>query len=902
MVNRRRLWTLILAFIMIIQPISAFAEGELPYYGGNPKAPIVMKDNSSEGVPKAGESEINPEFYEKHEGAKVASPLTIHQEAGVSDRTPYGVNLPARYDLREQGRVTAIRDQGPNGSCWAFATYGAMESYLTRQAKYDFSEKHLRNTHGFDWGPNDGGNRDISAAYFSRGSGPIWEKDDPYSPYGYNSPTNLQRVMDIDRVLYIPDMSRGGDTATIKQAIMTYGGVYTTINGSQQYDNTRYDSHYDPGYGQANHAVTIVGWDDNFSRYSFNREAPGNGAWIVRNSWGASYLDNGYYYVSYYDAHCGRGNAVFIPRQKDNTGKIYYYDPLGSTRSIGFSGQGYMANVFRADSNETLHQVGLFNVASNTSYKVYVVRNISQSSDLGSKRQEIASGTMELPGYYTINTNRIGLKQGEQFAIVVYMQNREYSYPLSIETPIRGFSSRASANRGESWISSNGNNWADLTSQYNSSNACIKAITTQSGAAPAPDPVTPNPDPVTPVDPDPTPEPVQPDVVHVNSVRLNYSSAWMYVGYSGRLTATVLPENAANKNITWVSQDTSVASVDSSGLITAKRAGETTITVITADGGYRASCRLSVYNRYGEDNPNPGIDNKVIKTSEIVFNDKKDAGYLPINKIGMLEYTVMPKEASNKAAFCITSNPKVVAVKDGQLIPQSVGQAKITIQAEDKGATKTFTLHVVEAGGKVDGLSSVKIIGDKDNNTPTPPQPDNKNVIALNRDSVRVVAPQTYNVKSALKEIPQNAKLTFKSLNTQIVNVDSRGEITIVKEGAADVTISVENGNTVRLRIETSIPADQYKITGVNASGSKFLWNYTINIRATSSPYEYANLSGVLYIEGSKVTDGYKFSLKDGFGTVKFTSGDVWKIRNQKTLKGKVVIGDFKSDVEISIN
>ncbi|MDU5274081.1 MAG: C1 family peptidase, partial [Finegoldia magna] len=62
--------------------------------------------------------------------------------------------LPAKYDLRKTNRVSSVKNQGQNGSCWTFATYGSMESYLKLFGKeFDFSEKHMRNMHGFDWGP-----------------------------------------------------------------------------------------------------------------------------------------------------------------------------------------------------------------------------------------------------------------------------------------------------------------------------------------------------------------------------------------------------------------------------------------------------------------------------------------------------------------------------------------------------------------------------------------------------------------------------------------------------------------------------------------------------------------------------------------------------------------------------
>lgn len=98
------------------------------------------------------------------------------------------VGFPSQYDLRSLGKLTSVKDQGQCGSCWAFATYGSLESNLLPSESLDFSENHLKNTHGFDWGYCDGGNAYISTAYLARWSGPVYESDDPYDPYSGISP------------------------------------------------------------------------------------------------------------------------------------------------------------------------------------------------------------------------------------------------------------------------------------------------------------------------------------------------------------------------------------------------------------------------------------------------------------------------------------------------------------------------------------------------------------------------------------------------------------------------------------------------------------------------------------------------------------------------------------------
>lgn len=285
------------------------------------------------------EEPIDPRFYNQGSGEKDqyngvnVDPFNIYTDCNAIDNPKFerqmSTYLPRSFDLRDQGRVTAVRDQGPNGSCWAFATYGSAESVLLHNEVTDFSEKHLINAHGFDWGPKDGGSYRLSSAYLARWSGPIDERDDPYDPYIFYSPSNLTPLKELESAIFVPNVRNANDTATLKQEIMNNGAAYTTVYGDESYTNFQTMGHYNHGRGRGDHAVTLVGWDDNYSRNNFKGGAPGDGAWLAKNSWGSNWGSmGGYYYISYYDSVICTGNCIFKLKYRERDKSVWYHDHL----------------------------------------------------------------------------------------------------------------------------------------------------------------------------------------------------------------------------------------------------------------------------------------------------------------------------------------------------------------------------------------------------------------------------------------------------------------------------------------------------------------------------------------------------------------------------------------------
>ncbi|MFO3715515.1 MG2 domain-containing protein [Anaerococcus cruorum] len=472
-------------------------------------------------------------------------------------RFPAFFVLNQKYDLRDEGKVTSVKDQGPNGSCWAFATYGSAESVLMPDERMDFSEKHMRNTHGFDWGPSEGGTRTVSSAYLARRSGPVLEKDDPYDIFASNSPENLPIVKELTHAIFIPDKREATDNELLKKMIMENGGVYSAVMGGDQYLNKSTMAHYYTGNQAPNHAITIVGWDDNYSRKNFKTTPPGDGAWICKNSWGTNWGNQGgYYYVSYYDKNIGTQNSQYILKDLNENEKIWQYDKLGMTSQVGLGEESYYANVFGPVEEDTyLTNVGLWTSANNAEYEVFVNTNIENNAGLIDKTS-IREGKMEFAGYEKVKVEDTFIPKGSKFAVIVRMKTPGYKYPIPIERPIKGFSSKVTADPGQSFVSKEGEKWTDLTDQIPNANVSLKAFTIDAEHIDKNDSQS----------------------QKVESISFKQKEKLMKIGEEASLELEIKPSDISASNLRWESSDRTVAEVDKTGKIKAIGYGECVIT------------------------------------------------------------------------------------------------------------------------------------------------------------------------------------------------------------------------------------------------------------------------------------------------------------------------------------
>lgn len=390
----------------------------------------------------------------------------VNYQATITGEVRKGV-LPKSYDLRQKERVSAVRNQKNTSTCWAQAALSALESTLLPEEKTAFDTDRMIEHNAYQVDSSLGGNYMMAVSYLVSWMGP--DKDGTKTVDKHVQEVHFYNSDDIDE---------------IKWAVYQHGGVSTSIYANVSTSNLSKSSYYNKkknaycykGTEKPNHDVVIIGWDDQYSASNFTGKVPGNGAFICQNSWGATFGENGVFYVSYYDTNIGEQAVSYVRAENtDHYDTIYQSDLCGWVGQVGYNKEKiHAANIYEAQADEQIESAGFYALGKNTTYQLYVVTDYRNTASLAS-RVEVARGTLADAGYYTIPFDHAySVKEGEKFAIVVVLSTPGMNHPMAIEYAKDALTKHVTISDGEGYISNNGLDWESVEDTAKG-NLCLKA-------------------------------------------------------------------------------------------------------------------------------------------------------------------------------------------------------------------------------------------------------------------------------------------------------------------------------------------------------------------------------------------------------------------------------------------
>ena len=753
---------------------------------------------------------------------------------------------PAAYRTEN---LPAVRDQGIYGVCWSFSTISLIETNLIKKnlasSDIDLSELHLVNytyncvndplgglegdVNKFDTSYGSvmqyGGNVEMAANSLLDWEGAVNEDVVPYT-IDYIRQVENEQLNDSlaygKDVAHVQNFYRVNITSRddVKKAVMDYGAVSISYWSDQSSDwstdnyNSSTAAYYCPNAYTSNHAVTIVGWDDDYSADNFATTPDGNGAWIVRNSWGSYYGKEGYFYLSYYDKSIYTVGYALEAELSNNYDNNYQYDGAMLYGYMGYGGSNKYANIFEAkanqDGSENIKAVSFMTGRStNLNYTVSIYTNLTdetnpESGTLAAQK----SGITTYDGTYTVNLDSpVEINEGNKFSVVVEVRNASgktsyLAYERSMQSGKVGYWCTASAKENQSFVANPYGYWEDF-GKARSCNFIIKAFTDNETQTP---------------------------VVEVESVSLNKSEMTLTEGESETLAATVTPENAENKSIIWSSNNEAVATVDANGTVIAKRAGTAVITA-TSTNGKSAGCTVTVEKKQ--------IPVTEVRLSESTVGIVEGSTY-------KLTATVLPENTTDSKNVSWSSNNEAVATVDanGNVTAKRAGTAVITATSTN-GKTAGCTVTVSKKEIPITEIS-------------------------LDKSSATLTEGETTTLTATV--LPENTtygkSVKWSSSNVAVATVDLMGKVTAKRAGTAIITAISENGKTASCTITVN-KKDTY--TGLRDVDGN--WMYFENGNVNSDYAGLVNYEGLwFYVDNGTIDWGYT-GLADYNGIWFYVSG-----------------------------
>lgn len=430
------------------------------------------------GIAFAEGAERTPERVEGHAlGKRYLSPVGDYSVR--TDTLPgqkQRGSLPPYYNSTDLGYGTPVRDQNPYGSCWAHAAIASCEMYMIKHGvpvgkggaaatnatnlseyqllwfsytdAYDKPGMLAGNVNACDSVFLDfldvGGNGQLASDTLMRWEG-LASEDTPALSYDNVSREGLPadyayqyNVAHVQDCVWIP----ASDRDAVKAAIMEYGGGTIGYYHDDAFDSD--GAYYYNGAAYSNHDVTLVGWDDGYSRDHFKGAAKPSedGAWIVKNSWGTAYGQDGYYYLSYQDASVNQDTCYFYAVEAvDNYDNNYQYD--GTSNFVDYwaiEDGDSVANVFTAKDTELLSAVAFSNSDAGIDYTLQIYTGVGSDPTDGTP-VATQRGSFPYAGYHTVQLETpVRLNAGEKFSVVFTLNNR-YGSHTTLSVDKAGFSS-----------------------------------------------------------------------------------------------------------------------------------------------------------------------------------------------------------------------------------------------------------------------------------------------------------------------------------------------------------------------------------------------------------------------------------------------------------------------------
>lgn len=516
--------------------------------------------------------------------------------------------FPEKYDLRDQNLVTSIKNQGNFGTCWAFAAMSCAEtsaiSANLTDSNVNLSEAHLAyfyyNRAGDPLGntTNDknvilqkdddgklldykyvGGDDKKTILALSGWTGAADESVFPYESLVADKVPSIDQAFLNSYILKNASILPT-DISIMKQAIMDQKTLNIGYYSDPQYSTDDGVSAYCNEYIPANHEVVIVGWDDHYNKANFKEgiQPKKNGAWIVKNSWGTKYGDQGYFYLSYEDQTlCDAVSYEF--QSADTYDHNYQYD--------GTSGFQYwqdikagdkFSNVYQIKGNdagfdESLSSIGFVSYSPGTEYAIQIYKDLRDPNDPESGTallEHPVTGIVENSGFMTkdLGTSLI-LPQKTTYSIVITFTKippEGATIGLEMDDTIEDYMDyQAETAPQQSFINERGK-WDDMAD----ANACfrIKGFTVDQSTKTS---------------------------IKVQSLQLSKTYASLKLGETLTLNTSFFPAYASDQTLTWKSSNQSAATVDARGNITATGPGTTTITAVSSSNpSLSANCHVTV--------------------------------------------------------------------------------------------------------------------------------------------------------------------------------------------------------------------------------------------------------------------------------------------------------------------